>query len=191
MTEDRTFGPFSGPVRGSVTVPGDKSLSHRALVFGAMAEGESHIEGLGPGADIESTSQVLRSLGGEIAEGTVVSPGITAWHAPEGDLDCGNSGTTLRLMAGALAGRPFVSILTGDSSLQRRPMRRLVGPLEVLGASVETSGEGTAPIEITGRSLRGADIAIPMASAQMRTAFSLAALQADRPSRVDSPPGFR
>ncbi|MBT8212942.1 MAG: 3-phosphoshikimate 1-carboxyvinyltransferase [Acidimicrobiia bacterium] len=187
----RTVGPFPGPARGLVSVPGDKSLSHRALIFAAMAEGESHLEGLGPGEDIESTRQVLQALGVDITNDVVSSPGIGGWTAPLDDLDCGNSGTTLRLLAGALAGRPFTSTMVGDHSLSRRPMRRLVGPLEILGARVSTSPGGTAPVTVVGGGLRGADVAIAMASAQLRTAFTLAALQGDRPSRVDSAPGFR
>ncbi|NQV05326.1 3-phosphoshikimate 1-carboxyvinyltransferase, partial [bacterium] len=110
---------------------------------------------------------------------------------PEGPVDAGNSGTTMRVLAGALAGRPFATTLIGDESLSRRPMRRLVEPLAALGARVEISGDGTPPLVIRGGALRGADVAIPVASAQVRTAVALAALQAEGTTTIDSPDGFR
>lgn len=192
MTDSVTVDPPDGRFAAVVQVPGDKSLSHRALIFAAMAEGQSTVTGLGPGEDIVSTKRIVETLGVEIVGETLVSPGIDHWREPAGPLDCGNSGTTMRLMAGALAPRPFATTLTGDASLTRRPMKRLVGPLRALGLEVGLSAAGTAPVSIgKAGGMRPADIAIPMASAQVRSAFSLAAVQGEGVSRVDSPPGFR
>lgn len=173
-------------------VPGDKSLSHRALLLAAMAEGASRVEGAGEGRDILSTIEALRRLGVEIEAGSVTSPGVRRWQPPRGPIDAGNSGTTLRLLAGALAGRPFRSTLTGDESLQRRPMRRLVEPLEALGAAVDVSPNGTAPLAVgvAGR-LHGTVVEVDLASAQVRSAFELAAIQADGDSVIDGPGPFR
>lgn len=176
----------------TVRVPGDKSLTHRALIFAAMANGKSEVVGGGPGGDVASTRRVLDRLG-IVQEGiSISSRGIEHWAAPQAPLDCGNSGTTLRVMAGALAGRPYRSVLTGDGSLRRRPMQRLVDPLEALGATVELSEENTPPIAV-GREqpLHGADVVIPIASAQVRSAFALAALQAEGRSTIDGPGGYR
>ena len=173
-------------------MPGDKSLSHRALIFSAFARGTSEIVGLGPGRDIAATARVLRELGVTIADERVFSAGVEGWVEPSAELQCENSGTTMRLMAGALAGRPFRSTLGGDRSLSRRPMRRLVGPLGALGASVGLTAAGTAPIEVSASSpLSGSDVEIDVASAQVRSAFILAALQAEGGSTISSPAGFR
>jgi len=189
---DLTINPPRGGFRAVAGVPGDKSLSHRALILAAMADGESRIAGLGPGADVAATREVLGAVGVEVADDVVASPGVGEWTAPGGELDCGNSGTTLRLMAGALAGRPFSSILSGDASLRARPMRRLVAPLTALGASVSLSDDDTAPVEVSAPTpLVGADVTLELASAQVRTAFAIAALQAAGPSTIDSPAGFR
>ena len=191
MSTTTITGP-AGPFAADVRVPGDKSLSHRALIYAAMAEGRSTIAGLGPGADVASTAAALGVLGVDVgSDGTVDSPGVEGWTRPPAPIDAGNSGTTMRLLAGALAGRPFSSTLVGDRSLMRRPMRRLVEPLRALGARVEVAGAGTAPLTVGGGRLLGSDVVIPMASAQVRSAVALAALQADGPSRIDSPGGFR
>jgi 3-phosphoshikimate 1-carboxyvinyltransferase len=177
--------------RASVPVPGDKSLSHRALILAAMAPGVSEVTGAGPGRDVESTRRVLGGVGIEFVGSRIQSPGIGDWQTPDGVLDCGNSGTTLRLMAGALAGRPGPATLTGDASLRRRPMERLVAPLAALGASITTT-EGTPPVTVAApEGLRGADVSIPIASAQVRSAVALAALQAVGSTIIDSPAGFR
>lgn len=189
---DLTIQPPRGAFQAEVAVPGDKSLSHRALILSGMAEGESSVSGLGPGADVSSTLSVLQTLGVEFSGDTVWSPGIAGWKPPGGPLDCGNSGTSLRLLAGALAGRPFASTLTGDASLRSRPMQRLVDPLSALGATVGLSEEETAPVTVSAsQPLIGADVVVPLASAQVRTAFALAALQAQGSSTVTSPPGYR
>ncbi len=187
----RVFTGPGGAFRGRMHLPGDKSLSHRALILSAMAEGTSRLGGLATGADVSASATCLRSFGISIAADRVISAGIAAWTPPHGPLDAANSGTTLRLLAGAAAGRPFTTILDGDRSLRARPMRRLVAPLEALGARVEVTPEGTAPVRVHGAGLHGAEVSIPMASAQVRTAFALAALQAANDSTIDSPAGFR
>jgi 3-phosphoshikimate 1-carboxyvinyltransferase len=188
---DVQFSPPTRPFSADATLPGDKSMSHRALLLAAMAHGASPLRGLGPGRDVEATVGALRHLGVTVEPDGVESPGVLGWTVPETTLDAGNSGTTLRLLAGALAGRPFRVALVGDDSLMRRPMRRLVGPLAALGASVTVGDAGTPPVVVQGGALRGASVVLPMASAQVRTAVSLAALQAEGATTVDSPPGFR
>jgi len=184
-------GP-GGPFAAAIEVPGDKSLSHRALILSGMATGTSIVRRAATGGDVASTRSVLRQLGVTIDGERVTSPGIAGWQAPDEPLDCGNSGTTMRLLAGALSGSPIAATLIGDASLSRRPMRRLVAPLQALGAIVELSAEGTAPIRVTGASTpRAADVDIPMASAQVRSAFQLAALNADGESTIASPAGYR
>ena len=195
MTDLALSGP-GGPFDADVQVPGDKSLSHRALLFAAIAEGDSIITGLGTGADIASTAAALIDLGVSMSgiagvEHRVQSPGIEGWRTPIDPLDCGNSGTTMRLLAGTLSTRRASAVLTGDASLSRRPMTRLIDPLRALGGTIETT-DGTAPLTVGGASeVHGADVTIPMASAQVRSAFELAALAAPAPSTIDSPPGFR
>lgn len=183
--------PPTPPFGAQMTVPGDKSMSHRALLLAGMAHGRSTLGGLGPGDDVAATAASLTRLGIEVGAGGVDSPGVAAWNAPDGPLDARNSGTTMRLLAGALAGRPFTTTLVGDESLMRRPMRRLVDPLAVLGASVEVSDAGTAPLIVHGGALRGGGVVLSLPSAQVRTAVALAALQAEGATTVDSPPGFR
>ena len=187
---------FQGPGRpfgADITLPGDKSLSHRALVLAAMSSETSRISGLGPGLDVASTRSAIEALGAEVTSsgGTVtVLGGPGHWHPP-GTLDCGNSGTTIRLLSGALAAAPFTSTLIGDASLSRRPMLRLVEPLAALGAVIRTSAAGTAPIVVEGQRLVGAAVSLGLPSAQVRTAVALAALQADGATTITSPPGFR
>ncbi len=187
----RLRGPAQ--VAGSVAVPGDKSISHRALLLGAMAHGETEVRGLLRGEDCRATLAALRALGVGIAEapdGTVrvVGLGIESWREPEAILDAGNSGTTLRLLAGLLAGRPFCSLLTGDGSLRRRPMRRVVDPLRAMGATVLGRAEGAyAPLAIRGGSLHGIAWSSPVASAQVKSAILLAGLQAAGETSVTEP----
>jgi 3-phosphoshikimate 1-carboxyvinyltransferase len=189
----RLFSGPSGPFAATVRVPGDKSLAHRALFLAAMASGPSRITRLPPGLDVRSTAEALRTVGVTVRDedaGATVSPGPDAWRAPPGVIDCGNSGTTMRIMAGCLAAAPFDATLTGDASLRGRPMRRLVGPLGRLGGSIDTTS-GRPPITVRGRPLTGAEVWIDVPSAQVRTAVALAAIQADGASRIDSPPGYR
>lgn len=184
--------PPTQPFRATVSVPGDKSLSHRSLMFGALAEGESTFTNVGTGHDIASTAAILRGLGVTIVPGSLLSPGRQALLPPDGPLDCGNSGTTLRIMAGVLAPAAFRVVLTGDDSLRSRPMRRLVDPLGALGASIELSNGGVAPVSVGGSGpLKGTDVTLPIASAQVRSAVALAAVQAEGETTIDSPAGFR
>ncbi|MFN9548206.1 MAG: 3-phosphoshikimate 1-carboxyvinyltransferase [Cyanobacteriota bacterium] len=187
--------PGGGSLRGTVRVPGDKSISHRALLFGAIAEGETRIEGLLPAEDPLSTAACLRAMGvgvSEIRAGepvTVQGVGLDGLREPETILDCGNSGTTMRLLLGLLAGRAGRHfVLTGDASLRRRPMRRVGGPLAEMGATIHGRDDGNlAPLAIAGRLLHGATIHTPVASAQVKSALLLAALTASGPTTVIEP----
>ncbi len=188
-----TLQPPEGSFQAEITVPGDKSLSHRALIFAAMADGASQIDHLGSGADVAATRKAVARLGMDSDGSRFISPGVARWTPPESSIDCGNSGTTMRLLAGALSPAAFRTTLRGDASLELRPMERLIEPLGALGAHVELAVGGTAPLVVGGSDgrLHGADVIVPMASAQVRSAFTLAALQADGPSSVKSPSGFR
>jgi cyclohexadieny/prephenate dehydrogenase / 3-phosphoshikimate 1-carboxyvinyltransferase len=172
--------PASQPLVGSITVPGDKSIAHRALLLGGVARGRTRVRGIGAGEDNASTLRVLRGLGvtaerhGGVVE--IEGRGFEGLEAPRETLDCGNSGTTMRLLAGLLAARPFVSRLDGDASLRRRPMKRVIEPLEAMGARIESEG-GRPPLEIRGGTLRAARIEMAVASAQVKTAVLLAGLQ--------------
>ena len=184
-----------GTLSGHVRVPGDKSISHRALLFGAIAEGRTTIEGLLPAEDPISTASCLRAMGADIspvADGeliTIDGVGLDGLKEPSEVLECGNSGTTMRLMLGLLAGlngRHFV--LSGDASLKRRPMQRVGQPLSMMGAEVRGRGQGNfAPLAVQGRKLRGAVVGTPVASAQVKSALLLAALTADGNSTVIEP----
>ncbi len=186
-----TFRVPPGLFRADTRVPGDKSLSHRALILAALAKGVSYVLGAGPGEDVAATRRAVEGLGIAFDGDLVRSPGAGAWTEPAGPIDAGNSATTLRLLAGALAAQPFRTTLVGDASLMRRPMSRLVAPLAALGASVEVGPEGLPPVTVGGAALHGADIQVPVASGQVRSAVALAALQADCPTTITSPPGFR
>ncbi|MBW3570622.1 MAG: 3-phosphoshikimate 1-carboxyvinyltransferase [Gemmatimonadetes bacterium] len=182
-------------VAGDVTVPGDKSITHRALMFAAAARGESRLRGLLPGADCRSTASVLRALGCAVpelpADGSeirVQGRGIGGWTAPAQWLDCGNSGTTARLMMGLLASRPFACTLTGDDSLRGRPMRRITEPLMRMGARFREAGApDRLPIEVVGGRLHSIHYASPKASAQIKSAVLLAGLGAGVPVSVTEP----
>jgi 3-phosphoshikimate 1-carboxyvinyltransferase len=189
MEDERKIEPAGGVFRTGVKIPGDKSLSHRALVFASLAEGESEITGLAPGQDVATTAGALGRLGMQrIGDRFAAGERIMK---PDGPIDCGNSGTTMRLLSGSLAAAPFRITLTGDDSLLSRPMGRLVAPLGALGLELSTRENGTAPITTGEASLSGADVMIDVASAQVRTAFEMAAIQADGPSTIDSPAGYR
>ncbi|MEX2583034.1 MAG: 3-phosphoshikimate 1-carboxyvinyltransferase [Gemmatimonadota bacterium] len=169
-------------IAGDLAVPGDKSLTHRALMLAAAARGESRLRGLLPGDDCRSTAAVLRALGVLIPElpsaGETVhvsSAGLAAWRAPSDALDCGNSGTTARLMMGLLAGHSFCSTLTGDASLRSRPMRRITDPLSLMGArAIELEQPDRLPLRLCGGALRGIDYLSPKGSAQIKSAVLLA-----------------
>ncbi|MFL7790555.1 MAG: 3-phosphoshikimate 1-carboxyvinyltransferase [Anaerolineae bacterium] len=181
----------SGPLSGRVRVPGDKSISHRALMFGALAEGESRIEGFLPSGDCLATLGCLRALGVEIDQHdettlTVHGRGLRGLQEPAAPLNCVRSGTTMRLLAGILAGQSFDCPLTGAPQLLARPMRRITEPLRAMGAEIEDTG-GCAPLTIHGRKLHGHDHALAVASAQVKSALLLAGLYADGPTVVRQP----
>ena len=182
-------------IHGDVTVPGDKSITHRALMLAAAAEGASRLSGLLPGEDCRSTAAVLRALGCDVpappadaSEIVVHGRGLQGWSAPAAPLDCGNSGTTVRLMMGLLASRPFACTLTGDASLRGRPMRRITAPLAEMGARFRELGDpDRLPIEVAGGELRGIDYVSPKASAQIKSAVLLAGAGARVPVSVTEP----
>ena len=180
-------------LRGRCTVPGDKSISHRALILASQAEGESRITGLLRGEDVRSTWRVLQQLGvttGEWGDDplTVVGKGPAGWEEPGDVLDFGNSGTGIRLMAGVLAGHPFFSVLTGDRYLRRRPMLRVAAPLRLMGAAIAGRQEGNLPpLGVTGGSLQGITYTTPVASAQVKSALILAGLLAAGETEVTEP----
>jgi 3-phosphoshikimate 1-carboxyvinyltransferase len=184
-----------GSLRGTVGVPGDKSVSHRALLFGAIAEGETRIEGLLPAEDPLSTAACLRAMGVSVSPIRAGDPvlvqgvGLDGLQEPADVLDCGNSGTTMRLMLGLLAGRAGRHfVLSGDASLRGRPMRRVGAPLAQMGAVIHGRKDGNfAPLAVLGQPLRGATIRTPVASAQVKSAILLAALTAAGPTTVIEP----
>jgi len=170
-------------LEGEITLPGDKSISHRALVLGAIASGNSHLRGLSSGADVVSTRACLAALGVEMEGETLRGKGMQGLRAAPRPLDCGNSGTTMRLLAGLLAAQDFASELTGDESLSRRPMDRVVGPLRLMGAHA-----AWPPLRVGGpASLRGIDYQMPVASAQVKSALLLAGLYAEGTTAVIEP----
>jgi 3-phosphoshikimate 1-carboxyvinyltransferase len=177
-------------LRGELTLPGDKSISHRSLMLALLAAGESRIEGAGDGADVRSTAAICLALGAVVArtvEATgnasylVSSPGVDGLTAPLNDLDCGNSGTSLRLLAGILAGLPFRSVLDGDDSLRRRPVARIIEPLRSMGAVLHArSNDSLPPVTVIGHTpLKAVDVSTTVPSAQVKSAILLAALRAD------------
>ncbi len=177
--------------RGILTLPGDKSISHRSAILAALAEGKSEIFNYSPAADCESTLRCLRALGVNIEEkgsGIIVEgKGLSGWAKPRKTLDAGNSGTTIRLLAGALAGQNFPAEITGDGSLRRRPMRRVMEPLRQMGAKIEAREDEFAPLKIAGGALRGIDYALKVPSAQVKSAVLLAGLFAEGETTVREP----
>jgi len=179
---------------GTVRVPGDKSISHRALFLGALATGRTTIRGLAPGGDCRSTRACLSALG--VAIGDSRGPHGTVWHVegrglgglvpPSAPLDAGNSGTTARFLMGVLAGQRFTATLTGDASLSRRPMERVADPLRLMGARIDTTG-GCLPVRVAGGPLRAIAYEMPIPSAQVKSALLLAGLHADGVTVVTEP----
>ncbi|MGY4516452.1 3-phosphoshikimate 1-carboxyvinyltransferase [Lysobacter sp. HA18] len=180
------------PLRGRIRVPGDKSISHRAVMFAAIAEGTSRITGFLEGEDTRATARVFAQLGVRIdspapSERIVHGVGLRGLRATNTPLDCGNAGTGMRLLAGLLAGQQFDSLLVGDESLSKRPMRRVTEPLSEMGARIDTVG-GLPPLHIHGGcALRGIDYPSPVASAQVKSAVLLAGLYAEGQTRVVEP----
>lgn len=192
MNDTGIIGPASSGLRGEIVLPGDKSISHRAVMFSAIAQGVSRIRNFSGGGDNRSTMRVFQALGVEMTQtGTEVLVTGHGWgglRPPQAALDCGNSGTTMRLLSGLLAGRPFVSRLDGDASLRSRPMARVITPLHAMGADiVSEGGEHRAPLRITGQALHGVPYRSQVASAQVKSALLLAGLQAQGQTSVWEP----
>ena len=194
ISETLTLGG-GAPVVGSVSVPGDKSVSHRALLLAALAEGTSTITGLSSGDDVERTAGAITRLGALLRrEGDVVEVegGRSRLAGPDAPIDLGNSGTGMRLLAGVAASLPGTTVLTGDDSLRRRPMDRIAVPLAAMGADVEGAGDRCLPpLSITGGNLRGIEYTPPMASAQVKGAVLLAGLVAEGETVVREPVATR
>ena len=189
--------PLGGPLRGDVTVPGDKSISHRAVLFSAMAEGTSHLSGVLDSEDVRASIRAVEALGADVnlkaqPDGSLAGT-VTGWGAagpcePDAPIDCGNSGTTARLLMGIVAPWDISVTITGDASLQKRPMRRIVAPLAKMGAAFEPESPEHLPITVHGsRRLRAIEYASPMASAQLKTAVLLAGVFADGTTTVTEP----
>jgi 3-phosphoshikimate 1-carboxyvinyltransferase len=188
--------PARGPLDGSVTVPGDKSIGHRALLFSLLSQTPVRVLGLGDGADNGRSAKAITALGARVEKVAgairIAGTGLDGMTAPGAPIDCGNSGTTIRLLCGLLAGQPFATTLVGDESLSKRPMRRVIEPLQKMGGSITGQGQGadvTPPLVVgpaRGR-LTAIDYALPMASAQVKTAILLAGLYADGATTVTEP----
>lgn len=180
------------PLKGTITVPGDKSVTHRAIILTALAEGASTISDYCRGEDCLNTMRAFQSLGVRIEESSqtlrVSGKGMWGLTEPFGPIDCGNSGTGIRLMAGLLSGQDFFTILTGDESIRRRPMGRVVKPLRTMGATIAgRKGGELAPLAITGTRLRGVSYVSPVASAQIKSSLLFAALYADGLTTISEP----
>lgn len=196
MSRNQTLEPLKQPLSGSITVPGDKSISHRAVLFSAMAEGTSRVQGVLDSADVRSSIKAVSALGAHVAlekqqDGSLAG-GITGWGTkgptqPVEPIDCGNSGTTARLLMGVLAPWDIRVQLTGDESLQKRPMRRITAPLMKMGAHFEPAGKETLPITEIGGTLHAIDYDAPMASAQLKTAVLLAGIYASGTTTLNEP----
>lgn len=189
----RSVAPAEGALMGPLRMPGDKSIGHRSLMFGALARGEVSVRGLSDGADVASTRKVLTGLGARFEDqGDAVFVADAPLRSATAPLDCGNSGTTMRLMMGILVGQKLRATLVGDASLSKRPMARVSDPLAELGADIELSPEGTAPVDVrVAEALHGVDHTLRMGSAQVKSAVLLAALGASGPSVVRDPFGSR
>lgn len=184
--------PIKKPIRGEISVPGDKSIAHRAVIFGSVATGRTRIFNLSGGDDNSRTVRAFRQMGVEIfRDGEALCVDGKSWegmHAPSATIDCGNSGTTMRLLSGLLSGFPFASELDGDASLRTRPMQRVIDPLRLMGAKITSKGgNGLAPLEIHGGGLHGIHYRMPIASAQVKSAILLAALQASGTTTLEEP----
>ena len=174
-------------MRGTITVPGDKSISHRALLLAALAEGTSVVRGLSGGDDVARTRAAVHAMGAT-CDGEKITGGRSRLHEPDDVLDMGNSGTGIRLLAGLCAGFPWLTVLTGDASIRRRPMSRVAEPLRAMGAQVDgRDGGRLPPLVVRGGSLRGIDYNLPVPSAQVKSAVLLAGLSAEGETVVRQP----
>ena len=183
-----TFTVSGGrPLRGRITVPGDKSISHRALILAALAEGTSVVRGLSDGDDVARTRAAIEAMGAGV-DGEKITGGRSRLHEPGDVLDMGNSGTGIRLLAGLCAGFPWLTVLTGDRSIRRRPMSRVAEPLRMMGATVDgREGGRLPPLTVRGVGLRGIDYDLPVPSAQVKSAVLLAGLSAEGDTVVRQP----
>lgn len=181
------------PLTGTIRVPGDKSISHRSIMFGSLADGVTEVSGFLPGEDCLATLRAFRQMGVRIEqpqldEVIIHGVGIDGLQQPDGELDLGNSGTSMRLMAGLLAGQSFDSVLVGDQSLSVRPMRRVTNPLGDMGAVIATTEQGTAPLRIAGwQKLTALQYDSPVASAQVKSSILLAGLYAEGVTEINEP----
>jgi 3-phosphoshikimate 1-carboxyvinyltransferase len=194
MTDKQDWIASPGrPLRGELDIPGDKSVSHRSVMFAALADGVSTIDGFLEGEDTRATAAIFSKLGVRVENPSpsrriVHGVGIDGLRAPDGPLDCGNAGTGMRLLAGLLAAQRFDSVLIGDASLSKRPMRRVTAPLAKMGASIDTEEGGLPPLRIHGgQTLRGIDYTLEVASAQVKSALLLAGLYAEGETVVREP----
>jgi len=189
----RTVSP-AARVAGELAVPGDKSIAHRALMLATLAQGESWVHGLPEGEDVLATVACLRALGADLQRSgrtaRIRGAGLSSFATPRGSLDCANSGTTMRLLLGVLAGSSISATLDGDASLRRRPMARIIDPLKSMGARID-SQEGRAPLAVRGTLLQGRRHALPVPSAQVKSALLLAGLSANGPTTVVEPVATR
>src|SRR6202049_1164593 len=177
-------------IAGALRLPGDKSISHRYAMLAAIAEGTTRLENFSTGADCASTLGCLTALGVELErnENAVLIHGRGPWlQPPKRPLDCGNSGSTMRMLSGILAGQEFSSELVGDESLSRRPMARIIAPLEKMGAQIAAQDGGRPPLRITGKHLKAIDFKMPVPSAQVKSALLFAGLFAEGETRVEEP----
>jgi 3-phosphoshikimate 1-carboxyvinyltransferase len=185
----------SSAITGCITLPGDKSISHRYAMIAAIADGESRIHNYSTGADCHSTLGCVRALGIEVDEAgtevTIRGGGLDGLRASAGELDAGNSGSTIRMLTGILAAQPFVTRIFGDESLSRRPMQRIIGPLAEMGAQIHARDGKYPPLEIHGARLRPIDYTLPVPSAQVKTCVLLAGLFAEGATSVTEPVASR
>ncbi|AMW78348.1 bifunctional prephenate dehydrogenase/3-phosphoshikimate 1-carboxyvinyltransferase [Acinetobacter sp. TGL-Y2] len=194
MTQQFSILPGAKSFQGTFSIPGDKSVSHRSIMFGAIAEGTTQVTGFLEGEDALATLQAFRDMGVNIegpknGEVTIHGVGMHGLKAPSGELYMGNSGTSMRLLSGMLSAQKFDSVMTGDASLSKRPMERIAKPLREMGAQIQTTGErGTPPVSITGnQNLHGIHYDLPMASAQVKSGILLAGLWADGETSITEP----
>ena len=181
--------------KGSPKIPGDKSISHRGLILGALASGRSEVVDILEGGDVQSTARCLRALGVTITKKDNVTLidgiGATGFSSPKEILDCGNSGTTMRVMMGVLSGRNIEATLTGDQSLVKRPMKRVAAPLRLMGAKFKLTNEDFAPLVVSGTPIHAIDCDLKVASAQVKTAIIMAALTAEGTTKITGEIGSR
>ena len=183
----------SHKLHGQIRVPGDKSISHRSIMFGALAQGTTEVIGFLPGADCLATLEAFRAMGVTIQQPDVEhviieGVGLDGLQVPTADIDLGNSGTAMRLLTGIMAAQQFDSVLTGDASLNSRPMRRITAPLADMGSRIEATATGTAPLHIKGgQALRAINYRMPVASAQVKSCLLLAGLYAKGTTTITEP----